>query len=130
MSKAESWGRRLLVGLALGAALGAAAAYGLVSLLGRAWSTCDVGINPSANSFALLALLPIVWLVDVAAFAIAFAVVFRGGRLSAAIATLAGLLALAVTGWVVFAWVGTPAGYPAPACPDNVPPWWPGWLPA
>ncbi|MER5478316.1 hypothetical protein ABT026_15265 [Streptomyces sp. NPDC002734] len=45
------------------------------------------------------------------------------------------LLVVVVTAglvWMVFAYQGTPAGEPGIGrCPaSNVPPWWPGWIPA
>ncbi|MGW4895885.1 hypothetical protein ACWEQL_27065 [Kitasatospora sp. NPDC004240] len=43
------------------------------------------------------------------------------------------LLSLAVLAVGCFALLGTPSGYPGDSglCPaDNVPPWWPSWLPA
>lgn len=49
--------------------------------------------------------------------------------------TLSGAIAVGLCGslalmWLFMHWQHAPDGYPAVACaPDNVPPWWPGWLP-
>ncbi|MFE9674556.1 hypothetical protein ACFYO5_10590 [Streptomyces sp. NPDC006259] len=32
--------------------------------------------------------------------------------------------------WFLVTWLGMPDSYPAPRCPANVPPWWPGFIPA
>jgi hypothetical protein len=59
------------------------------------------------------------------------AVVVRLVPNRAATAVLA-LVLIAACGWVLLATTGAPDGYPSPvaACVDNVPRWWPGWLPS
>lgn len=98
-----------------------------VTLLGRAWQACDIGAGGGANAFGLLlAFVPLV-LVTTAVWGLAFATV---GRSSAVAALGCALLGSALLLWAFMAWKHAPPGYPAPICPpDNVPPWWPGWLP-
>lgn len=126
----SGWGRRVAHGLGWGFLLGALSTYGLAVLLERAWADCDVGINASANGFTLLVVMPQVWMLDTALFALVFALLWPGGRVRAGVATVAGLVAIVLVAWLVFARIGTPADYPNDFCPGNVPPWWPRWLPA
>lgn len=98
-----------------------------VTLVGRAWNSCDIGTSGAANSLGLaLAFIPL-WLVATAVWAVVFATAGRRSMTAAAGCALLGSLLLL---WAFMAWKHAPAGYPAPVCaPDNVPPWWPGWLP-
>lgn len=105
-----------------------ATAAGGYFLVARAWSSCDVGINGAANSFALVALFVPVWIVAMAWWSTVLTAV--AGRWGLPAAALLGLVGTAFLLWGVMAWKHAPAGYPAFACPpDNIPPWWPAWLP-
>jgi hypothetical protein len=86
---------------------------------------CDVGVNAGANAMVLVLALPLLWLVDAAFFAAALAAVTGAGRQRSVPGLLAGVSALALLAWALFALVGAPAGYPSPLCRANVPPWWP-----
>lgn len=97
-------------------------------LVAHAWNTCDIGINGAANSFALVALFVPVWIVAMAWWGTALTAVAR--RWGLPTAALLGLVGTALLLWAVIAWKHAPAGYPAFSCPpDNIPPWWPAWLP-
>lgn len=122
--------KRLWAGWWLGVAFGGPAAYGLVVLTADAWATCDVGINAAANGFTLLFVLPLLWGANATAFGVAYATVSLAGWARRPLAIVAGLLVLTMLAWALFATFGTPAGYPDPMCPANVPPWWPSWIPA
>ena len=91
------------------------------------------GVNlacvPAVNFFVLVFGLPVLWVVNCGVFGAAFAVVPGARWPWRVLGALAGLLALTLLAWVPFAWQGTPADYPDPFCPANVPPWWPSWLP-
>ncbi|GAB2919615.1 hypothetical protein [Streptomyces mayteni] len=117
--------------LAWGVPLGAAAALALAVLTGRAWQACDVGANAAANSWALLTEVLIgVGTVNAALFAATYLALpprNPGRRLGTALAAWLPLTALVA--WWYFAVHGTPADYPAPLCPENVPPWWPSAIP-
>ncbi|SNX55968.1 hypothetical protein SAMN06272735_0405 [Streptomyces sp. TLI_55] len=41
-----------------------------------------------------------------------------------------GAAANAMTLLFLMTWLGMPDSYPDPLCPGNVPPWWPGFIPA
>ncbi|WP_419992504.1 hypothetical protein [Streptomyces boninensis] len=64
----------------------------------------------------------------------ALAYMLAGARVRTGPAVATTFVVLAVTTWVHFAWLGTPAGagtVDGPTCPaSNIPEWWPGWLPA
>jgi hypothetical protein len=89
-----------------------------------AWDACDVGPRP-ANLLTVAVVAPGAFLVPLGLGAGVRQAV-PGRPLSAV------LLVLLLAGFVVLALVfaATPATYPAPVCPANVPPWWPDWLPA
>jgi hypothetical protein len=112
----------------VGAVVGCPAALGQATLVARAWAACDVGIS-GANALVLLLGLPVLWLMDSAVFALAAAGVSRMTQ-SRTAGLLAGLAAAVLATWLLFAWQGTPSDYPSPLCHDNIPPWWPSWLPA
>jgi hypothetical protein len=105
---------RLPASLGWGIVVGGLVGLIQVSLLGRFWSACDIGINASANAYALLFLyLPALLVINTMVFGLAFAVLrrHRGSR-HTALATSAGLLAMVVVGLVAFLVAGTPTGYP------------------
>ncbi|MGW1275044.1 hypothetical protein [Streptomyces sp. NPDC002491] len=110
-----------------GAAFGGLTAAVSVTAVGRAWASCDVGVNAAANTGALLFLIPVIWL----AAAVPLTVLHGAlGRTRPRTAFTAGLLFTLWFTWFLVTWLGMPDTYPDPVCPGNVPPWWPGFLPA
>jgi hypothetical protein len=98
------------------------------ALILSAFATCDVGINSGANlmAYALLEF-PLVSL----AVALAQTGVLRLTRGLKGAGVVLPLIAAAVgVSLVHLALTATPADYPAPLCPGNVPPWWPPFLPS
>lgn len=132
VSAADRWvprgtGRALV----LGALVAVSAAVGLGQVVGRAWRACDVGINGAANSLSVLVE---VWIGVGAVNCLLFGGVYlllpvRGAVLRWFAALAVWLPLMAVVAWWYFATRGTPADYPAPFCPGNVPPWWPSVIP-
>ncbi|MGV9669220.1 hypothetical protein ACWDPV_01325 [Gordonia sp. NPDC003504] len=121
--------RWVIGGWAVVAVAGPAVAVGVVYLLAAMWSACDVGVNATANSGGLLFFdLPFLLIVLGFAMLPSYALVSRR-NVAGALAVACGL-GIAVA-WVYVAWRHNPGGdYPAPICPpDNVPGWWPGWIP-
>jgi hypothetical protein len=111
--------------------------WGAWSLAVWARAYCDAGYD-AGGAFQLNFLFPVTGLV--AGFA-GLASLAIGRRLASRAPApvrlcLPPLLVLAVTvllGWWFFATVGTLDGYPGDSglCPDsNIPPQWPGWIPA
>ncbi|MFI5793229.1 hypothetical protein [Streptomyces sp. NPDC051677] len=95
--------------------------------IGRSWAACDIGINAAANSMILLFLAPLIWI----AAAVPWTVLHRAlGKRHRGAAMTAGLLFALWFTWFLVTWLGMPNSYPAPSCPSNVPPWWPGFIPA
>lgn len=123
-------GYRVLLGWGLGILVSGAAAYGLVVLVGHAFAACDVGINAGANSLVLQFVLPVLWVVNLVLFGVVYSVVSGPTWQRKVVGLLAALFAVVLMAWLLFAWLGTPSGYPDPICPSNVPPWWPSWIPA
>ena len=102
-----------------------AAAAGIYVLRFKATVECDIGINAGAAMFTALLALP-VWSLAVWSL---LEVVRRLLPRPVALAII--LLLLWVAGSLLLGWLGAPEGYPSdsPTCSDNVPHWWPGWLP-
>ncbi|AVV44480.1 hypothetical protein PYK79_25635 [Streptomyces sp. ID05-04B] len=113
-------------GVLLGTVFGGLTAVVSVVAVGRAWASCDVGVNAGADLGTLLFLAPVVWLAAAAPWP-----VLRGtlGRTHPRAALVTGLLFTLWFTWFLVTWLGMPASYPDPVCPGNVPPWWPGFLP-
>ncbi|WP_037863579.1 hypothetical protein [Streptomyces sp. NRRL S-237] len=109
--------------------LGAAAGCLAIALSSRARAYCDAGWD--AGGAAEMALLfPVV----VVGFAVCAVVV---AKLSSGLHPLLRMVPVVLVLGVLVIWFfaveGTLGGYPGDSglCgPDNVPPWWPGWLPA
>ena len=121
----------LKVGL-VGLALGIISTKAAMTLLSRMWAACDVGINGAANSFGLLFFTaPIVMLSAGFGSALAFWAIARTARpWSQPVACVAAALVALVVVWVDLAVEHNPGGdYPSPICDENVPAWWPGWIP-
>jgi hypothetical protein len=102
------------------------AAAGIYVLRGKATVECDLGINAgTAMLTAMLALPP--WTLSVAGV---LEVVRR--LLPRPVALAIVLLLRWMAGSLLLGWLGSLEGYPSPSptCADNVPLWWPGWLPS
>jgi hypothetical protein len=89
------------------------------------WRSCDVG-NGSANAAVLLFCLLVMWGVVSSLWALIFKL-FGSRGIIGAYATAA-CISVAIA-WGAIAWIGVLDSYPAPVCPGNVPPWWPGIIP-
>ena len=107
------------------ASVGAAVATAM--LLGRMWSACDVGIGSSANSMALLFFIPVVFVVSMVITGAVYAVTQRVSHATALAGMAAAAAAVAVV-WTTL-WLFHGRDYPSPICDNNIPPWWPGWIP-
>ncbi|PWI12886.1 hypothetical protein DI272_01025 [Streptomyces sp. Act143] len=119
--------RPRLSGIGVGVLVGGLTAVVTVTAIGRAWAACDTGIGAAANGMTLLFLAPLLW---VAAAVPWIAVHSTLGRRHRTAAWAAGLVITLWLAWFLVTWLGMPDSYPAPVCPGNVPPWWPGFLPA
>ncbi|MFI2505669.1 hypothetical protein [Streptomyces sp. NPDC018972] len=116
---AASW----LIGWVVFLASGFAASV----LLDRAWNDCDIGVNASANLGSLVVASTVMAVVSTSVWVLMRRATGRRRLLTPFLLTVAtGVLLL----WPFMAFWHAPDGYPAPTCPpDNVPPWWPAWLP-
>ncbi|MFG3043913.1 hypothetical protein ACGFZR_03150 [Streptomyces sp. NPDC048241] len=109
----------------LGTAVTLAVALATGLLLGRSWRTCDSGTNASAdNLFLLVIFIPGLWTISLLAW-VAVGTLLGSRPLPHAIALAVTLLGLAWCAVSIFL-----DGTPTPFCPDGVPPWWPGVVPA
>jgi hypothetical protein len=97
-----------------------------LAVIGRAWAACDVG-SSAGNGMTLLFLVPLVWIATAVPWTILQGTLGRNHR-GAALAV--GLVLTLWFSWFLATWLGMPDSYPSPSCPGNVPPWWPGFLPA
>lgn len=98
-----------------------------VAAVGRAWAACDVGGDAAANGMTLLFLAPLIWVAAAVPWVILYGTLGRRHRRAA---PAAGIVFTLWFTWFLVTWLGMPDSYPAPLCPGNVPPWWPGFLPA
>lgn len=114
-------------GVGFGVLVGGLTAGVSLAVIGRAWAACDIGSNAAANGMTLLLLAPLLWIAATVPWVILQSTLGRRHRGAALAAGL--LFALWLT-WFSVTWLGMPGSYPAPLCPGNVPPWWPGFLPA
>ncbi|NBE57064.1 hypothetical protein, partial [Streptomyces boluensis] len=97
-------------------------------LLARAWVSCDIGVNAAANSFPLLLVFIGLTVVGTLWWGVAWGLV--GGRYGVLPGLACAVLGALLLVWGALAWLHAPDGYPAFSCPpDNVPPWWPEWVP-
>ncbi|MGA5147405.1 hypothetical protein ACPCSF_20535 [Streptomyces griseoincarnatus] len=96
-------------------------------LLNRAWADCDIGVNASANLGSLVVASTVMATVSTSVWALLRWATGRRRLLTPFLLTTAtGILLL----WPFMAFWHAPDGYPVSTCPpDNVPPWWPTWLP-
>lgn len=116
--------------VAVAALGGALAGYLAYALAANARAYCDAGWE-AGGRFGLLFEM-VVMLVPGCAL-LAALVWLLARRVNPAVGVAAVVLVLAVVVVWYFAAEGTLAGYPGDSglCgPDNVPPWWPGWLPS
>lgn len=118
------WGR----GCGIGAVSGLLAAAVAEVLIGRAWATCDVGVNAVADSGTLVLLFVPLWIVGALCWVLPYGLL--GRRFHGAWPIAVGVAATLVFVWFAATWLGMPDDYPAPSCVDNVPGWWPEWIPA
>lgn len=103
-----------------------------VVLVGKAWSSCEIGVNSAANSFAVLPLFLLSWAAHALWWAAALVLGHRlvPGWKGKGVAVMVGTAGSLLLVWLAMAGLYAPDGYPATVCaPDNVPPWWPTWLP-
>ncbi|QTI48487.1 hypothetical protein [Streptomyces nojiriensis] len=111
------------------ALVGAVAGWAAVALASHARAYCDAGWEAGGRfemTFLLVLMVP-------GCAMLALLIAFLSRRLPPWSRPVPVLLVLAVVVLVFFASKGTLDGYPGnlERCgPDNVPPWWPGWLPA
>lgn len=115
--------------LATAVLAGLAAGCAAISLASHAREYCDAGADAGGRFELVLTLLPLTLGFGVVALLVAFLLDRQpvALRLGTVLVVLAGLTVL------YFAVRGTLEGHPGDLerCgPDNVPPWWPGWLPA
>lgn len=108
----------VVVGLPIVAAVG--------WLVLHAWALCRVGINDTANelSYVFFYTPQLTFALGVAVF-LSFKVF---ARRSALLAIVAAMVLMIGVGYAATLWA-TPDDYPADACVNNVPYWWPAWLP-
>ncbi|MFD3516032.1 hypothetical protein [Streptomyces sp. NPDC058657] len=96
-------------------------------LLSNAWHDCDIGINASANLGALVLASTSMAAASTLLWGLMRKVTGRRRLLPPLLMTVAAAAPLL---WPLMAFWHAPDGYPVSFCaPDNVPPWWPGWLP-
>lgn len=108
-----------------GALFGGLTAIVSVVAIGRAWAACDIGSGP-ANGMTLLFLAPVIWIAAAVPWLVLHGTLGRHHR---GAALTAGLVFTLWFTWFLVTWLGLPDTYPAPVCPGNVPPWWPGGIP-
>ncbi|MFJ6083929.1 hypothetical protein ACIQI8_21260 [Streptomyces sp. NPDC092369] len=118
--------RPWFAGIGFGVLVGGLTAVVSIGLVGRAWAACGIGSGAAANAMTLLFLAPLIWI----AAALGWVILHRTlGRRHRRAALVAGLVLTLWFTWFLATWLGMPNSYPAPSCPGNVPPWWPGFLP-
>ncbi|WP_406168408.1 hypothetical protein [Streptomyces sp. NBC_00996] len=114
-------------GFRMGALLGIPTSLIAIFVVGRIWTSCDVGVNASANSLFLLFVAPFIWIAGTVAWVLLYGAIGRFRRGAAvAVGTVFNLWLL----WFVVTGVGAMGSYPYAVCPGNVPPWWPGFIPS
>lgn len=120
----ESATRRVGCLLPLGA--GGIMAAATVWVIAGIWHSCDVG-NGSADGAVLFFCFLLIW----GALSSQWGVTLKmlGGKSIAGACAVAFCAAAGIC-WGLIAWIGVLDSYPAPVCPGNIPPWWPGFVPA
>ena len=107
---------------------GPVAAVGAVELLGSMWVTCRVGVGNANGIRLLMCDLPALLVLLAALMLPTYGLIAMRSIRWALVVSLS--LAAGVV-WVYLALNHNPGGDdPAAFCPpDNVPPWWPSWIP-
>ncbi|WP_455352210.1 hypothetical protein [Streptomyces sp. SYSU K217416] len=96
-------------------------------LLNSAWVECNIGVNASANLGELALASTAMATVSTALWAVARTATGRRSIVTPLLLTVAVAVVLL---WPLMAIWHAPDGYPVSTCPpDNVPQWWPDWLP-
>lgn len=113
-------------GTGLGVLVGALTAVVSTPAIGSAWAACDIG-NGVTNGMTLLFLAPLIWIAAAVPWGIPHSTLGKRHRRTA---LTAGLIFTLWFTWFLVTSLGMPHSYPAPLCPDNVPPWWPSFIPA
>jgi hypothetical protein len=124
--------RTIAVPLGSAAVLAAVAAFLEARTVGYAWSSCDVGINASANGFYLLFIaMPVLWAVQTILIGVPAPLLALLSRRRFVVAVAMGLLATLIVvfvAWVFFVHSGLPLR-DGTTCTVTEPGWWPTWLP-
>lgn len=108
--------------------MGIVMSLGTCWLIANIWSSCDVGVNGSANSgFLVIVYLPLAFVVFSVAAGVTHSVMAKWTNATVALGS-AFAVEIAI-GWTVIAWIGIVDDYPAPFCPGNIPSWWPDFIP-
>jgi hypothetical protein len=106
--------RTIAVPLGSAAVLAAIATFLEVRTVGYAWSSCDVGINASANGFYLVFIaMPVLWSVQTILIGVPAPLLALLSRRRFVVAVAMGILAMFVVvlvAWVFFAHSGVPLG--------------------
>jgi hypothetical protein len=111
----------------LGPVLAAPAAYLGVAVVGRAWSDCDVGVNAAANGYALMFILPVLWMIEAVVSGGAIALAAARFRAPWAVQVAVVVFCLAVLSYGAV-WYLVTAADEWPACPPRGRPHWLFWL--
>ena len=112
----------------IGLIFGVGTAFVIIRILLAMWGSCDIGINAGANLGGLLLYGPMFIVIAGLACGVAFACIDVWAPRAAAY-TVTGLVALLVV-WATVAWQHNPGGdYPEILCENNIPPWWPDFIP-
>jgi hypothetical protein len=99
-----------------------------IRLLGAMWNSCEVGINSGANLISMVVVGSPTSCVAGLLCGVVFGVV--AFRAPTALAYVATALVAILFVWAVLAWQHNPGGdYPEMVCENNIPPWWPDFIP-
>jgi hypothetical protein len=124
--------RTIVIPVGSAAALAAAAAFLEARTVGYAWSSCDVGINASANgSYLLFLAMPVLWAVQTILIGAPAPLLALLSRRRLVVTLAMGLLATLVVvsvAWLFFVHSGLPLRE-STTCASTEPGWWPTWLP-
>jgi hypothetical protein len=121
MLASDARDRPIIRDLALRIALAVALSAAMAIIQIHAWNECDVGLNATARLWSIL-------LFDAPAVLVALTLALVAPwRVGWPRASWLFAPALAYAWWAL---VVTPAGYPDPICPGNVPSWWPDLIPS
>lgn len=116
----------------VGSVLGLSGALAVIALLSRMWDACDVGLNSAASSWSLVFVYaPVVALSTLTSVVFIFWLAARyTDRLTKPGSFIASISVTLVIVWLALYIGHDPEGdYPSPWCVDNVPAWFPHWIP-